>query len=225
MKFDVILRTGQITLLLVISFLSTLTHAFTRYDLNVPLDTANLNDYSNGIFYTQKEFKSPSSGGGGISLGDNLAVGLVANLKDNQKPLTSGKDAFQLKFHCSGTSNEKCEWARLGFLSTFDRIAKSLVIYTPIVVNATFKSFCNGEPKCKNSQYVGYSSIGSTGSLFRAKRVNSSDPEPLAYPSALVKQMQFLKKDGIEFGEVDIAVFMNSDKDFWFKVNNYIKHG
>ena len=190
----------------------------------MPLDTKNLDDYSNGIFYTQREFKSPSRG-----LGDNLAVGLAANLKDNQhpprKPLTSGKDAFQLKFHCFDTSEEKCEWAKLGFLSAFDRIAKSLVIYTPIVVNATFKSFCNGEPKCKNSQYVGYSSIGSTGSLFRAKRVNSSDPEPLAYPSALVKQMQFLKKDGIEFGEVDIAVFMNSDKDFWFKVNNYIKHG
>lgn len=93
-----------------------------------------------------------------------------------------------------------------------------LVVYSPIIVNASFISFCRGEPDCVASNYLGFAG---PASLIPAKK--EDDPQPLTYPSGLVKQMFF---DGdlpsSVFGETDIICVFNSDYNFWFKVLFYM---
>lgn len=137
----------------------------------------------------------------------------------NYKPLTSGIDAFTMKFNCKDVSDERCRWVKEGFISAFDHIAKILVIYTPIAVDVRFHSFCNDgkEYMCGDESKF---TIGSANPLtWFTGKLSKRDSQSFSYPSALVKQLQTKQSMSETYSEFDIRANFNADVDFWFKVN------
>ncbi|KAJ3391601.1 hypothetical protein HDU92_008950 [Lobulomyces angularis] len=129
------------------------------------------------------------------------------------KPALPGEKAFQISFSCDVDAT-LCNKAKNGFQSAANRIASVLRINTPIVVSATFKSFCEGADNCKLQGVLGQAA---PSSYFSGKPAEASeDTQWMSYPSALIKQLRH-SMDESAFAQFDITAQFNADFDFWFE--------
>ncbi|KAJ3059184.1 hypothetical protein HK102_010110, partial [Quaeritorhiza haematococci] len=118
---------------------------------------------------------------------------------------------FEISFTCEDVAPDVCRKAKAGFESAGARIASALHIYSPLRVNATFKSFCKGNLNgCELRDTLGQAA---SAAYFAAR------PEQARnwyfYPQGLIKQ---LRQDyQLQFNEFDIIAEFNADFKFWFK--------
>lgn len=71
-------------------------------------------------------------------------------------------EPFTIQFTCTDTTDAICAKARTGFQQAGARLAKALKIQTSIVVQATFKSFCEGQgASCPLRNTLGQASASS----------------------------------------------------------------
>ncbi|KAJ3385072.1 hypothetical protein HDU92_003255 [Lobulomyces angularis] len=145
---------------------------------------------------------------------------MISSFEDKflvDKEVVNNGGAFIVEFYCHSSveDNSKCLKAQKGFLSATERISSLIVINTPIVVQATFLSYCDVKSDC-SSKILGQAA---PSSYFGAKFINQEQISSI--PQALMKQ---LPKNNIpNYLQFDIAAQFNADADFWFKGDPPIK--
>lgn len=117
---------------------------------------------------------------------------------------------FSIVFTCTDVTEAICQKAKLGFEKAGKRIAQALKIDTTIVVQATFKSFCEGQgASCALRNTLGQAQASS---YLQGK---IGDDGPWLFPQALFKQINSGAQ--VQLKEVDIIAEFNTDFKFWFE--------
>ncbi|KAI8905941.1 hypothetical protein EDD86DRAFT_173799, partial [Gorgonomyces haynaldii] len=115
---------------------------------------------------------------------------------------------FVFDFNCT-VSQSVCDSAKKGFERAGELISRSIVISESIVVQANFRSFCNGAQKCNEANTIG---LATSAARFPAKR--SPSAPVLYYAQALAKQVQ--KDQPLVYNKYDILADFNADYPFYF---------
>ncbi|CAG8455196.1 13398_t:CDS:2, partial [Acaulospora morrowiae] len=126
----------------------------------------------------------------------------TSNLDSNQT------SKFDIKLKCDA-SDTICKKVNISFQNASAIISSYLILDVPIVLNASFVSFCGSNPKCPESGILGL------GAPTRWLLMQDDDSAQRLYPQALVKQFQLNKH--LTYDQFDIFVSFNSDKSFWFQ--------
>lgn len=115
---------------------------------------------------------------------------------------------LQIVFNCdSSVSASNCANANKGFQLAKKFIEDVLLLEVPVILNATFTSFCSTLQQCNSAI------IGQAGPKRTFRLVDTDNVERL-YPQALVKQFQFT--NDIPFDSYDITALFNADISWWY---------
>ncbi|KAL1921999.1 uncharacterized protein VTP21DRAFT_10641 [Calcarisporiella thermophila] len=125
---------------------------------------------------------------------------------------------IKFDFRCSADSHS-CEKVRKSFEKAGDILSSALHLKTPILVNASFHSFCKDlgiSCKANEGLFIEASSIG----LAQPVRLipikeHSDDAFPTLYPQALAKQLGMLPHP--EYSDYDIEANFNMDYPWYFE--------
>ena len=120
----------------------------------------------------------------------------------------SPEDAFKIDISCPGVSQANCDKAKVGLMDAGRLIAQNLVITKPIKVNATFNSFCQGNPPCDQSNVLGSARAASSF-------VVNQNGKNVMVSQGLLKQL----KTNVQapYSDVDIIANFNADYDWYFQ--------
>ncbi|KAI9021260.1 hypothetical protein DFJ74DRAFT_672432 [Hyaloraphidium curvatum] len=122
---------------------------------------------------------------------------------------------FSIRFTCTDTTNAVCEKAKTGFEKAGQRLAQALKIDRTIVVQATFKSFCQGQgSSCSLRNTLGQAAASSY------LQGRFGDDGPWLFPQSLFKQIS--NGAAVQLKDVDIIAEFNTDFNFWFPGDNQI---
>lgn len=126
---------------------------------------------------------------------------------------------FDVTFTCTGTTAEICLKAEEGIIEAGRHVAAALNITSPLVVNATFRSFC-GTPaenssglSCELSDTLGYAA---PFAILPVTLTTSGD-QLWSIPQPLFKQFASGIGPNIQLAPIDIVADFNVDYKFWFK--------
>ncbi|KAK9710617.1 hypothetical protein K7432_008321 [Basidiobolus ranarum] len=129
--------------------------------------------------------------------------------------LSPGESTMKLQFQCNAAS-DKCEKVKATFDTAFQIISNVVVFREPLIVNASFISFCKEFKECDTNFRI----LGSAGPA-RTIVLIDEDGRRRAFPQALLKQKGYSKHP--KFSSSDIIASFNSDVDFWFKDEGAIR--
>ncbi|KAI9219933.1 hypothetical protein BC828DRAFT_398544 [Blastocladiella britannica] len=148
-------------------------------------------------------------------------------------PLTARAGAFQFSLTCADVDAARCA-KMLGTLQTAGTVYSALLNLTqPVVVAASYMSFCAHPPSGPTQQFGG-SGITTSGCPARLKNalgsafptsqwnlfgIDGVDPE-YTYPQALAKQ---LAVEPLSWTGSDVTAQFNVDADLWFEGDPAIK--
>ncbi|RKO99853.1 hypothetical protein CXG81DRAFT_20122 [Caulochytrium protostelioides] len=132
------------------------------------------------------------------------------------RPLAA--EPFRFTFVCEPTetlTDETCEYVKAAFQNVGKRIAQALQIYEPIHVQATFRSFCNGQLPCSLSNTLG---TAASAAYFSARPSGDTSEDGWAfYPQSLVKQLD--TDYALTYNPYDLLASFNADYNFWFSAS------
>ncbi|CAG8569484.1 10239_t:CDS:2 [Funneliformis caledonium] len=132
-----------------------------------------------------------------------VACSMVKQPKKNLKFHVSNEtNMFDLQFFCEIQDKALCAKAKSSFEEAGRIITSTLILNTPIIINATFQDM--EDPGI----------LGAAGPL-RSIPMKDDDGIERLYPQALVKQFQLGSHP--EFAPVDIVADFNSLVPFWFE--------
>lgn len=115
---------------------------------------------------------------------------------------------LQIVFNCdSSVTASNCANANKGFQLAKQYIEDVLLLEVPVILNATFTSFCATLQQCNSAI------IGQAGPKRTFRLVDTDNVERL-YPQALVKQFRFT--NDIPFDSYDISALFNADISWWY---------
>ncbi|CAG8511238.1 10279_t:CDS:2 [Funneliformis caledonium] len=123
------------------------------------------------------------------------------NVLDDNFQLNDNDDLFQVKFDCQINDQEICAKVENSFKTAGDIITTSLVLHTPIIVEALFSQM---DPNV----------LGAAATT-RLISITDDDNKERFYPQALVKQMQ-LTSQMAGYADSDIKAHFNSLQDWYF---------
>ncbi|ORX88480.1 hypothetical protein K493DRAFT_306589 [Basidiobolus meristosporus CBS 931.73] len=132
----------------------------------------------------------------------------VGKLK-GARVMSPGEPALKLQLQCNAEP-ERCDKVRATFDTAFRLITNVVVFREPLVVNASFVSFCQEFNECNRDFRI----LGSAGPS-RTIVLVDDDGRKRAFPQALLKQKGYAKHP--KFSPSDIMASFNSDVDFWFQ--------
>ncbi|RUS30172.1 hypothetical protein BC938DRAFT_479770 [Jimgerdemannia flammicorona] len=127
----------------------------------------------------------------------------------------NGSDSFQITFTCRANATV-CAKAKNAFQQAGTIITGVLKLSVPIIVNATFYSFCKESNDCGTANFI------TLGGSYPARTMVILDDDGLNryYPQALVKQLNL--KSHPTYGPYDITSVFNADAPFFFEEDGTI---
>ncbi|RUP47551.1 LOW QUALITY PROTEIN: hypothetical protein BC936DRAFT_145596 [Jimgerdemannia flammicorona] len=135
----------------------------------------------------------------------------------------NGSDSFQITFTCRANATV-CAKAKNAFQQAGTIITGVLKLSVPIIVNATFYSFCKESNDCGTANFITLEyhldvphKILIPGGSYPARTMVILDDDGLNryYPQALVKQLNL--KSHPTYGPYDITSVFNADAPFFFE--------
>ncbi|KAG9286285.1 hypothetical protein G9A89_014271 [Geosiphon pyriformis] len=135
------------------------------------------------------------------------------SLEKRQELLSAANSTnmFQVLFTCGINNKNTCNKVKNAFLTAGKIITATLVLKSPIIVNATYMDFCKSMGDCGSSQ--GYLTLGGAAPA-RTIPMKDLDGKQRFYPQALVKQFGY--DTHRQFTTYDITALFNSVTNFWF---------
>ncbi|OUM61723.1 hypothetical protein PIROE2DRAFT_12223 [Piromyces sp. E2] len=150
------------------------------------------------------------------------------NNNEEYQPRLKGEEAFQIDFSCNFSTDAKtCRKAENTIKKATDVLSKVLYIYSgPILINATFSSFCeltHPDGSACNADDPSRRKLGQAYpySSYPAKAVDpvDGDTDTYLYPQALLRQLNIVSDDKPDFQNYDITAEFNSDVNWYFEEN------
>ncbi|CAG8764296.1 429_t:CDS:2, partial [Acaulospora colombiana] len=126
----------------------------------------------------------------------------------NFNTIRSPTSMFSFNLTCIA-NDTICEKVENALEYAINVVSSYLILNTPIILNASFTSFCGLIPNCSDSDVLGL------GSPSRWLLMQDDDDVQRLYPQALVKQFQL--KTHLAYDQADILVDFNSDNSYWFE--------
>ncbi|CAG8588123.1 1105_t:CDS:2 [Paraglomus occultum] len=121
---------------------------------------------------------------------------------------------FQITLTCLISDNVKCNKVQRAFNLAGEILTGSLILNTPVTVNATFTDFCQSFNDCPTN---GFLTLGGAAPA-RTLPLKDDDGKTRFFPQALVKQMNPQSRP--QFSSFDILAMFNSVANFWFEDDN-----
>jgi len=118
---------------------------------------------------------------------------------------------FQITLTCLDPDKVQCNKVQRAFNLAGEILTGSLVLKTPITVNATYTDFCKSFNDCPTN---GFLTLGGAAPA-RTIPLKDTDNKTRFFPQALVKQMNPPSRP--QFSSFDILAMFNSVANFWFE--------
>ncbi|CAG8487377.1 15954_t:CDS:2 [Racocetra persica] len=197
------MKKSLLTISLIIIFSSFLCVSSTNSDCGPP---AQCYDYPNPL---NRNYKKPVPCP--VSKQKKPTLNLAAK--------GSKKNMFDVTFTCGVKNAVLCNKVKKTFETAGNIISSTLILNSPITLNASFVDFCVVMGECG-----GKTGLVTLGGASPARTIPLQDDDGLVrlYPQALVKQFQFNIHP--EYGPYDIlAMFNSAGTNFWFDGDGKIK--